>query len=123
MAQLNTRIEKQDRLIQVRFNLIELQKPAENFSEILAMNSDINLQPAFSIRLNSDRLEILNTDLMAIALVTASSLTKLPWPRDSKGTFRSSIQSAPLSTTHSGGFTLSLLLLNVKQESCEYQFL
>ena len=30
---------------------------------------------------------------------------------------------AHLSTTHSGGFTLSLLKLNVKQESCEYQFL
>ena len=30
---------------------------------------------------------------------------------------------AHLSTTHSGGFTLSLLKLNVKQESCEYQLL
>ena len=27
------------------------------------------------------------------------------------------------STAHVGGFTLSLLMLNVKQESCEYQFL
>ena len=33
--------------------------------------------------------------------------TMLPWPRDSKGTFRSSTQAAHLSTTHGGGFTLS----------------
>ena len=36
--------------------------------------------------------------------------TKLPRPGDSEGTFRSSNQAAtcPLSTTHGGGFTLSL---------------
>ena len=35
--------------------------------------------------------------------------TKLPWPGDSEMTFRSSSQAeAQLSTTHDGGFTLSL---------------
>ena len=39
--------------------------------------------------------------------------------------FRLSNQVAPahLSTTHDGGFTLSLFKLNIKQESCEYQLL
>ena len=42
-----------------------------------------------------------------------------------KGSFglRVKLPPAHLSTTHGGGFTLSLLMLNVKQESCEYQFL
>ena len=42
-----------------------------------------------------------------------------------KGPFglRVKLPPAHLSTTHGGGFTLSLLVLNVKQESCEYQFL
>ena len=42
-----------------------------------------------------------------------------------KGPFglRVKLPPAHLSTTHGGGFTLSLLMLNVKQESCEYQFL
>ena len=36
---------------------------------------------------------------------------------------RSDLQlCARLSTTHGGGFTLSLSMLNVNQESCEYQF-
>ena len=33
------------------------------------------------------------------------------------------LPSAHLSTTHGGISTLSLLMLNVKQGSCEYQFL
>ena len=42
-----------------------------------------------------------------------------------KGSFglRVKLPPAHLSTTHDGGFTQSLLMLNVKQESCEYQFL
>ena len=42
-----------------------------------------------------------------------------------KGPFglRVKLPTAHLSTTHGGGFTLSLLVLNVKQESWEYQFL
>ena len=42
-----------------------------------------------------------------------------------KGPFglRVKLPPAYLSTTHGRGFTLSLLMLNVKQESCEYQFL
>ena len=42
-----------------------------------------------------------------------------------KGPFglRVKLPHAHLSTTHGGGFILSLLMLNVKQESCEYQFL
>ena len=31
--------------------------------------------------------------------------------------------SCHLYTTHGGSFKLSLLLLNIKKESCEYQFL
>ena len=33
------------------------------------------------------------------------------------------LPSAHLSTTHGGGFTLSLVMLNVKEESCECQVL
>ena len=42
-----------------------------------------------------------------------------------KGPFGLPVKLPPahLSTTHGGGFTLSFLMLNVKQESCEYQFL
>ena len=42
-----------------------------------------------------------------------------------KGPFglRVKLPPAHLSTTHDGSFTLSLQLLNVKQGSCEYQFL
>ena len=42
-----------------------------------------------------------------------------------KGPFglRVKLPPAHLSTTLGGGFTLSLLMLNVKQKSCEYQFL
>ena len=42
-----------------------------------------------------------------------------------KGPFglRVKLPPAHLSTTHGGGFTLSFLMLNIKQESCEYQFL
>ena len=42
-----------------------------------------------------------------------------------KGPFRLRVKLPPahLSTTHGGGFILSLLMLNVKWESCEYQFL
>ena len=42
-----------------------------------------------------------------------------------KGPFGLLVKLPPahLSTTHGGGFTLSLLMLNVKQESGEYQFL
>ena len=42
-----------------------------------------------------------------------------------KGPFglRVKLPPAHLSTTHGGGFTQSLWLLNVKQGSCEYQFL
>ena len=42
-----------------------------------------------------------------------------------KGPFglRVKLPPAHLSTTHGGGFALFLLMLNVKQESCEYQFL
>ena len=51
--------------------------------------------------------------------------TKLLWSGDSERTFRSSSQAATyhLSITHGGSFTLSLLALNVKQGSYEYQFL
>ena len=45
--------------------------------------------------------------------------TKLPRPGDSEGTFRSlrvKLPPAHLSTTHGGGFTISLLMLNVQQE-------
>ena len=42
-----------------------------------------------------------------------------------KGPFGLRVKLPPvhLSTTQGGGFTLSLLMLNVKQGSCEYQFL
>ena len=42
-----------------------------------------------------------------------------------KGPFglRVKLPPAHLSTTHGGGFTLSLSMLNLKQESYEYQFL
>ena len=42
-----------------------------------------------------------------------------------KGPFdlRVKLPPAHQSTTHGGGFTLSLLMLNVKQESYKYQFL
>ena len=36
---------------------------------------------------------------------------------------RVKLPPAHLSTTHGGSFTLTLLMLNVKQGSCEYQFL
>ena len=51
----------------------------------------------------------------------ASLFTTLPWPGVSEETFRSS-QTAicPHVTTHGGGFTLFLSMLDVKQESCEY---
>ena len=43
--------------------------------------------------------------------------------RQRKGPFLAFESSSHLSTTHGEGFTLSLLLLIVKHESCEYQFL
>ena len=65
--------------------------------------------------------------------------TKLPWPGDSEGTFRSSSQAAtcpPVYHTRRRLHTVPLIaerqagklcgtyqLLNVKQGSCEYQFL
>ena len=41
-----------------------------------------------------------------------------------KGSFGHQVKLPPthLSTTNGGGFTLSFLLLNVKQENCDYQF-
>ena len=45
-------------------------------------------------------------------------LTKLSWPGDSKGAFRSLNQLPPVHQPT----ILSLPLLNVKQESCKYQF-
>ena len=58
------------------------------------------------------------------SIVITSSITKLPWPGDSKRSFglRVKLPPAHLSTTHIGSFSLFLLLLNVKQGSCEYQF-
>ena len=51
--------------------------------------------------------------------------TKLPWPGDSEGTFRSSSQAATCSPVYHTRRRLhtALYLLNVKQGSCEYQFL
>ena len=52
-----------------------------------------------------------------IVIVITTLSTKLPWPGKGEGTFRSSSQAAtrPLVyTTHGGGFTLSLLMLNMK---------
>ena len=43
------------------------------------------------------------------------SFTTLPWPGRSQ-------QRDLLSNTHSVGSTMSFYLLNMKQESCEYQF-
>ena len=51
-----------------------------------------------------------------------SLFTKFPWTRDREGIFRFSSQDAHMSTTHGEDFSLSLLLLNVKQESCKYHF-
>ena len=50
---------------------------------------------------------------------------KLPWPGDSKGTFRSSSQAATCPTVCHTRWSLRTLpfLLNVMQGSCEYQFL
>ena len=50
---------------------------------------------------------------------------KVALARRQQRDLRSLSQAAPahLSTTHGGGFTLSLLLLKVKQGSGEYQFL
>ena len=49
---------------------------------------------------------------MKQVIVITSLFTKLLWPGDSKGTYLSSEQAATchLSTTHGGGFTVSLLI-------------
>ena len=51
--------------------------------------------------------------------------TKLPWPGDRKGPFRLPNQAATCLDLriHDEGFARFLLMLNVKQGSCEYQFL
>ena len=51
--------------------------------------------------------------------------TKLPWPGDSERTFRSSSQAATCSPVYHTRRRLHTvpLMLNVKQGSCEYQFL
>ena len=59
-----------------------------------------------------------NPDVDSLSVVSNCNcnyilFTKLPWPGDSEGTFRSSSQAATpahLSTTHGGGSTLSLFV-------------
>ena len=55
----------------------------------------------------------------------ASLFTKLPGPEYSEEKFRSSIQAATTSPAcpHGGDFTIFCLMLNVNQESCDYNFL
>ena len=58
-------------------------------------------------------------------IITTFVFTKLNWPRDCTDTNRSSSQAAicpPVDHTPGKGFTMPLLMLNVQQESCEYQF-
>ena len=50
----------------------------------------------------------LNSCLYVLFSCNYILFTKLPWPGDSERTFRSSSQAAHLSTTHGGGFILSL---------------
>ena len=62
-----------------------------------------------------------NNIVIVITFYSPSSLGQ----ETAKGPFGLPVKLPPahLSTAHGGGFTLSLLMLNVKQESCEYQFL
>ena len=53
-------------------------------------------------------------NLAGTVILIRCVFSKLPWPEDREKTFRSSSQALRLSTTHGRGFTLSLLLLNVK---------
>ena len=55
--------------------------------------------------------------------VITSLFPKLPWSGDSKGTFRSLSQVATCLPHAVEASRSSFLLLNVKQGSCEYQFL
>ena len=63
------------------------------------------LKPQVAFRKEHSYLGLLLLDYCYYIL-----FTKLPWPGDSEGTFRSSSQAAPCPPvyTHGGGFTLSL---------------
>ena len=69
--------------------------------------------------------ESLPTPMESLHIVISFYLQSWFGQKTAKGPFglRVKLPSAHLSTTHGKGFTLSLLMLNVKQESCEYQFL
>ena len=58
-------------------------------------------------------------------LLIAPLFAKLPWPGDSEGFFRLQLKLPPaqLFTTRGGDFTLTLLMLNVKQVSFEKHLL
>ena len=58
----------------------------------------------------------------SFSVIAIISLTILPWPEDSEQTLRFSelggrLPSVQLTTSHSEGFTLSLMILNVKQKA------
>ena len=70
---------------------------------------------------NHDKAEHCRIILIVITFYSPSCLGQ----ETAKGPFGLRVKLPPghLSTTHGGGFTLSLLMLNVKQGRCEYQFL
>ena len=54
-----------------------------------------------------------------VNFAVVSLFPSLPWPGDRA--FRVKLPPAHLSTTRGGSFTLSFLMLNVKQGSCEHE--
>ena len=70
--------------------------------------------------------ECLQLNLIVIVIVITFYSPSCLGPETAKGPFGLRVKlpsPVHLFTTHGGAFTLSLLMLNVKQESCEYQFL
>ena len=63
--------------------------------------------------------------ILVFNIAIRSLSIELSWLVDSEGILclRIWLPPAHLFTTQGGGFTLSLQLLNVRQGSCEYQFL
>ena len=89
-----------------------------NFSRTTTLCSNCDYVPPTQVNSNSGSPRI----PLTIVIVITSSLTKLPRPEDAKGTFGLRIKLSPthLCATHGGGFTRFLLMLNVRQGSCEY---
>ena len=67
--------------------------------------------------------EVEDKILLTSVLLSFVLAKMLPSSTDNKKTSRSSSQAAPLSTAHGGGFTLSILILNIMQRTCKNQVL